>query len=298
MTLVKQLRKHFELDRHFLTFLSGTTTRKRGYVVERLALENGSGERVRAILTRPENAAGQLPAILYIHAHGNRYEIGADELLAGRPALQGALGGIFAGAGFVTMAIDLPAFGQRSNPGESARSKALLWRGHSLAGQMLGEQSAALTYLGGRPDVLEDRIGVFGISMGATLGYWLSAVDPRIACAMHLCCFADFDSLIASGAHDLHGPYLTIPGLLEIASNGQIAGLVAPRPQFICIGDKDPLTPPRSVDIAFAQTRASYLKKDAGHRLNLVRDPATGHQETPLMRELMLKFAIRHLQRA
>ncbi len=40
--------------------------------------------------------------------------------------------------------------------------------------------------------------------------------------------------------HDLHGIYLTIPGLLEVAGNGEIAGLIAPRPQLICIGDRDP----------------------------------------------------------
>jgi hypothetical protein len=39
-----------------------------------------SGE-IRGILTRPSKADGRLPAILYSHCHGGRYEIGADELL-------------------------------------------------------------------------------------------------------------------------------------------------------------------------------------------------------------------------
>jgi dienelactone hydrolase len=142
----------------------------------------------------------------------------------------------------VTLAIDLPGFGGRATASESALAKARLWRGRSLAGQMLGELASALDWLAARPEVDAGRIGAFGISMGATL-YWLAAVDPRIACVVHLCCFADFDRLIETGAHDLHGIYLTIPGLIDLASNGRIAGLIAPRPQLICIGDLDLLTP-------------------------------------------------------
>ena len=171
-----------------------------------------------------------------------------------------------------------------------------MWEGRSLAGQMLGELSSALDYLAARPDVDADRIGVFGISMGATFGYWLAAVEPRIACVMHLCCFADFRELIATGAHDLHGIYLTIPGLLDIAGNGEIAGLIAPRPQLICIGDQDPLTPPRAVDLAFAANGAAYEAAGARDRLVLHREAETGHEESAAMREHMLAFAGMHLK--
>ena len=46
----------------------------------------------------------------------------------------------------------------------------------------------------------------------------------------------EHDALIEADAHDLHGLYLTVPGLLSLASNGRIAGLVSPRAQFIGIG--------------------------------------------------------------
>ena len=161
---------------------------------------------------------------------------------------------------------------------------------------MLGELSSAFDHLVGRPDVDADRIGVFGVSMGATFGYWLAAVEPRFACVMHLCCFADFRELIATGAHDLHGIYLTIPGLLGVAGNGEIAGLIAPRPQLICIGDQDPLTPPHAFEPAFAQTAAAYEAAGARYRLVLHREAQTGHEESAAMREHMLEFAAAHLQ--
>jgi pimeloyl-ACP methyl ester carboxylesterase len=295
-TLTQKLRDIFEVDQHPITPVSVQVGASDGFASEELVFAARDGEKIRGILTRPLRLRTPAPAILYIHAHGGRYDIGANELLDGRPALQGALGPVFAARGYVTLAIDLPAFGKRMTPGENSRTKALTWRGRCLAGQMLGELASAVSYLGGRQDVRPGSIGVFGISMGATLGYWLAAIDQRIVCAMHLCCFADFSKMVATGAHDLHGHYLTVPGLLDIAGNGEIAGLIAPRAQLICIGDRDPLTPPGAVDLALFQTRAAYSGAHASERLMVHREPDTGHEESPQMRQLVLEFAHRHLQ--
>lgn len=289
MANIEALRRSFEIGRHGLDETAREVSEAAGHVVEQVTFETDSGEPVRGLVTRPAEATDS-PAILYLHAHGGRYDIGAGELLEGRPALQSPLGPALAAMGFVTLAIDMPCFGARASVTESALSKALLWRGRSLAGQMLGEQAAALDWLAARDDVDASRIGAFGISMGATFGYWLAAVEPRIACVAHLCCYADFGALIETGAHEGHGIYLTIPGLLDVASNGEIAGLVAPRPQLICIGDVDPLTPPAAVDIALAQTRAAYAAAGAADRLFLHREKETGHCETPAMRRAVLAF--------
>ena len=290
------LRQAFEIGRHPLTFAGAERCEVDGIVVEQLRFATQGGAPVRGILTRPDVAHDRRPAVLYIHAHGARYDIGADELLDGRPALQAPLGPIFARLGFVTLAIDLPTFGRRASEAESALAKALLWHGRSLAGQMLGELHSAMDYLGTRADVAPGRIGCFGISMGATFGYWLAAVDPRLAAVAQLCCFADFDELIAAGAHDLHGIYLTIPGLLDIADNGTIAGLVAPRPQLICLGGRDPLTPEAAVATALGRTRSAYAAISAGDKLVVLREPDAGHEETPAMRERVLSFLSEHLK--
>lgn len=292
--MIERLRAVFEIDDHPLDPVSRQEEARDGFVVETLAFRTKDGEAVRGFLTRPASA-GPHPALLYIHAHGGRYEVGADELIAGRPALLSPLGPDFAQAGYVTLMVEMPAFGTRATPGESARAKAALWQGRSLAGRMLGEQAAALSWLAARADVDAARIGVFGLSMGATLGYWLAAVDPRVAAVAHLCCYADFAALISSGAHDLHGIYLTVPGLLAIAGNGEIAGLVAPRPQLIAIGDRDPLTPPDAVDAALAATRAAYAAKGADDRLVVHREPETGHVETAAMRRAVFDFFARFL---
>ncbi|HEV2514099.1 MAG TPA: dienelactone hydrolase family protein [Devosia sp.] len=263
-----------------------------GYEIEHLTLKLGDTE-VRGILTRPLRVEGRLPAILYGHSHGGRYEIGADELLDGREYLLDPLGPAFARAGYVTLCIDMPVFGARATMTEGAAAKALLWYGKGLFGQMLCDHSAALTYLASRPDVDPARIGAFGISMGCTLSYWLAAMDERIKAVAHLCCFADLRKMIELGNHDGHGVYLIVPGLLNEADAGAIGALVAPRPQLICIGEADSLTPPAAVALAWEETSAAYA--NAPGRLQLVSEPGVKHQETPRMREAALSFFAKNL---
>jgi dienelactone hydrolase len=289
-----RLRQAFEIGEHPLSLRSRRAVDRDGFILEELEFLTADGEAVRGFLTRPPHDR-PVPAILCIHAHGFQYQIGASELMDGRPSLHSPVGPVFPGMGFAALMIDMPGFGVRAEPSESARTKARLWRGKSEAGQMVGELAAVFDWLAARDDIIADRVGVFGISMGATLGYWLTSVEPRIACVAHLCCFADFGALIETGAHDLHGIYLTVPGLLNIAASGEIAGRIAPRPQLIAIGDLDPLTPPAAVDLALGQTRAAYAALGASERLIVHREPESGHVETPAIREAVLAFLRRHL---
>lgn len=281
------------LDEPPVSLVSRRIEDKGDYAIEHLRLRLGE-EEVRGILTRPNKAGGRHPAILYGHSHGGGYAIGASELLDGREYLLDPLGPVFARAGYVTLCIDMPIFGQRASVSESFAAKALLWHGKSLFGQMLSDHSAALTYLAGRDDVDASRIGAFGISMGCVLSYWLAALDTRISAVAHLCCFADFRTMIALGAHDGHGIYLTVPGLLTEADAGTIAALIAPRPQLICVGEADHLSPPSAVARAWAELVPAYAATP--DHLEKRSEPGVGHEETPTMRAAVLDFFGRHLQ--
>lgn len=287
-----RLREIVGLSEPSVTLLSSEVERADGYVVEHLQLRLGE-DLVRGILTRPADNDRRMPAILYGHSHGGAYHIGASELLDGREYLLDPLGQAFARAGYVTLCIDMPVFGLRATLSESSAAKALLWHGKSLFGQMLSEHCAGLSYLAGRQDVDPARIGAFGISMGCTLSYWLAAMDDRIAAVAHLCCFADLRTMIASGAHDGHGIYLTVPGLLAEADSGSIAALVAPRPQLVCIGEADDLTPAAAVGRAWSELEPAYA--EVPERLELVSEPGIGHRETPRMRAAALEFFARYL---
>jgi pimeloyl-ACP methyl ester carboxylesterase len=266
-----------------------------GVTVERLTLAGRDGP-VRAFLTAPVGAARNRPAVLAIHAHGNRHAIGASELLQGRPAiLDPPWGRALAEAGFLTLCPDLPGFGERSAEQESALAKRRLWQGGTLFGDMLSELLAARRLLAGLPDVDPARIGAAGLSMGATLAFWLGALEPKVRAVAHQCCLADLAMLVESGAHDLHGPYMTVPGLLPRFRTGEIAGMLAPRPQLVCIGADDPLTPPAALATALADLRAAYAAADAGDSLEVLVEPGVGHRETPGMRHALLDFLGRRL---
>ncbi|MGK6313145.1 alpha/beta hydrolase family protein [Neorhizobium sp. DT-125] len=274
-----------------LELADGFSEIRDGYVLEHLRFRLADGEEVRGFLTRPKTGfATPGPAILYAHAHGARWDIGASELTEGRPALIDAPGPVLAREGYVTLCIDMPTFGERAGVTEDAAAKAALWHGRTLFGQMLSEQAAALSWLSARPEVDPARIGVTGLSMGATLAYFLAAIDGRVKAAAHLCCYADFATLVETGAHDMHGHYLTVPGLLRETSTGEIAGLIAPRAQLIAIGWDDPLTPPAAVEKAFAETEAAYLAAEALGALVFLPQAGVGHKETPAMRQAVLSF--------
>jgi hypothetical protein len=279
-----------------IELVSTETGPRDGYLFERLEFEVEGAGRVRALLTRPARADGPFPAILYGHSHGGRREIGASELMDGRSYLLSPFGPLLARAGYVTLCMDMPTFGDRHHTEESAAAKAHIWYGTSLIGQMISEQSAALTYILSRDDVDPGRIGAFGISLGSTLAYWHAALDLRIRAIAHLCCYADYATLVELGAHDNHGIYLLVPGMLRHTSTGEIAGMVAPRPQLICLGDEDELTPPLSIERALAVTRPMYELAGAPEALEVFLQAGVDHRETPEMHEKVMAFFERELR--
>ena len=236
------------------------------------------------------------PALLYCHAHGNAYGIGSSEVLRGRPALQDPpLAKDIARAGWTVFCADMPGFGPRQAQGrESALAKAAHWHGETLLGQMVNDQLIALDVLVevARPSL----VATLGISMGGTLAYLVAALRDDIAAAAHLCVFADMALLIKNGAHDLHGPYMTIPGLLKKHDMSSIAALIAPRHQFVATGAEDPLTPANAYRRAIKTLTRAY--RDHPDRLTVIRDMAAGHQETPKMRKAVLSFLASLVDRA
>ncbi|MFV0490421.1 MAG: dienelactone hydrolase family protein [Pseudorhodobacter sp.] len=223
-------------------------------------------------------------AVLYAHAHGNAYGIGKAEATEGRPALlDPPLGLWLAAQGHVVLCPDMPGFGERQEEGtEAALSKAALWQGRPLLGVMLDDLARAGAALKVRPEVDPARIAVIGLSMGATLAYFHAALRPEIAACAHFCAFADIAPLIATGAHDLHGSYMTVPGLLPAHDLGDVAALIAPRLQIVGVGLRDPLTPPAAFTPALDRLRRAYAK--SSDRLQVVVEPEGGHRESPAMR--------------
>ena len=241
-----------------------------------------------ATFQRPDHGAPPYPAVLYCHAHGGEYALGRKELTDGARWLSAPFAPDLLAAGYAVLCVDMPGFGDRQVEGsESALAKAGLWQGRPLFGQMLAAQVAALDWLCRHKDIDAGRITTLGTSMGAALAMWVAALEPRVHSCVQLCMFANISPLIASGVHDRHGPYLTVPGLLPLADIGDVAALIAPRPQFVGLGADDVFTPPEAREPALASLRAAYHGSDA---LHVHIAPGSGHLETAQMRREILCF--------
>jgi hypothetical protein len=258
---------------------------------------SATDEHGRAIVVGPNGDWRGLPAVLHAHAHGRRHGIGAGELIESRPAFATPLPAeSYAAAGMVALSIDMPHFGARwsgDENAEAADAKAHLWRGDTLFGRQLRDLGGGLTLLSRL--VGHAWIGVAGLSMGATHAFWLAALDRRVRAVVQMNGFADLATLVESGAHDLHGQYMIVPGLIGVARTGEIAGLVAPRPQWIGIGLADPLTPEPAARIAFADVEAAYAVMRAPTRLSIAVDRTAGHAEQPGWRAEWMGFLTHQL---
>jgi acetyl esterase/lipase len=265
------------------------------YVLEKLVLDLNGIEPVPAYLVRPRHQQGPVPAVLYNHAHGGNYELGKDELLSGRDALQKPpYAEALVQNGYAALCVDTWAFGERRGRSESEIFKHMLWKGQVMWGMMVYDSLRAIDYLTSRPDVDASRLATLGISMGSTMAWWVAALDTRIKVCVDLCCMTDFQALIRSRGLDGHGIYYYVPGLLKHFATAQINALIAPRPHLCLAGNYDRLTPPEGLDSIDAELGTVYRAEGAPEAWKMVRYE-TGHLETAAMRAEVLSFLRRWL---
>lgn len=258
--------------------------------LERWRLRLNDRQDVPALLLLPQGRGVPRGVVLYGHAHGHRYDIGKEEVLAGRPSLQAPpYGEVLVQRGWAVLAIDHWGFGERQDPSERALVKRTLWQGSTLWGWRLHDTLAALDWLQASPPLAGLPVVTLGISMGGTLALWAAALDERIAGCVDLCCAAEFDALLDSGGYDLHAEYFFVPGLLREFTLAEIAALIAPRPHLSLAGSADPLTPPAglvSLDVALRAACAALGAPGAWRQVV----ETGGHAETATMRSAVLDW--------
>lgn len=287
--LYSLLGKVPERNRKIAVNLIGEEERA-SFVLEKLILDVNGEEPVPAYFLRTKKASGKAPVMVYNHAHGGNYEIGKEEVLTGRPALQNPpYGEVLTELGYSVFCLDTWAFGERAIRSETDIFKQMLWRGQVMWGMMVYDSLRALDYLETRPEVDPERIGTMGISMGSTMAWWLAALDDRIRVTVDICCMTDFHELMKQNNLAAHGLYYYVPDLLNHFSTASINELIAPRPHLSVNGDLDPLTPVEGlirIDEHLKQVYSAYGKPEAW---KLLRYEA-GHTETAEMRTEIIAF--------
>ncbi|MBM3822568.1 MAG: dienelactone hydrolase [Verrucomicrobia bacterium] len=277
-----------------------------GYIVEKFEFDNGAGATIPGYLVLPEKAAGPVPAILYCHWHGGEYPIGKEEIFRAdhtpeppAPAL--------ARRGYAVLCIDAYGFGERNGqgpggeaekggPGEMSASKFQLWWGRSLWGMMLRDELMALDYLVSRPEVDARRVGVTGISMGATRTWWLMALDERLKAGVAVACLTRYQELTAAGGLKYHGIYYFVPGMLAHFDSEAVVACAAPRPLLCMNGDSDAGSPVEGIrEIEKRVARVYSLYGNSNSFRSEVHEK-TGHVYLPVMWTSMFEWMDRHVR--
>ncbi|HEY3856677.1 MAG TPA: alpha/beta hydrolase family protein [Verrucomicrobiae bacterium] len=267
-----------------------------GYVLEKFEFENGAGATVPGYILLPKEASGasrKFPAILYCHWHGGQYEIGKEELFQAKHTPEPP-GPALAKRGYVVLAIDSYCFGERNgrgpggpdekgSAGEMTASKFQLWYGRTLWGMIIRDDLMALDYLASRSEVDPRRIGVMGMSMGATRAWWLMALDERLATGVSICCLTRYQNIVEHQLLKAHGIYYFVPNMLNYFDTEAVVALIAPRPAFFMDGDSDGTSPVDGVHEIEARVRPVYQLYNAQTNFESVVYPNQGHLYTPAM---------------
>ncbi len=265
------------------------------FIQEKIEFDNGAGATVPGHLLLPKNPTGKSPAILFCHWHGGEFQIGKDEIFQNKHYPE-APGPALAKKGFVVLAIDAYCFGERQGKGpggpeemgvegEISAAKFNLWTGRTLWGMMLRDELIGIDQLSKRPEVDANRIGVMGMSMGATRAWWLMALDERFKAGAAIACLTRYENLIRNGQLKAHGLYYFVPNIMNYFDSEAVVSLIAPRPALYLNGGKDAGSPTDGIRIIENTAKQAYKLYGAEKDFQSVIYPDQGHTCTVEMWE-------------
>ena len=249
------------------------------YVRTRLVFTAEPYADVLAHLLVPRGADGPVPAMVCLQGHspGVHISIGVAnndrerEMIAGDRdiAIQAARNG------FVALAIEQRAFGERGETLQQARAEHpcqdavmhSLMLGRTLMGERVWDVMRGIDLLERMPEVDASRIGCMGNSGGGTTTFYTGCLEPRLALAVPSCSFCAYKDSIMRIYHCADN---YIPRILQVAEAGDLAGLIAPRKLVVVAGREDAIFPLHGVEEAFATAREIYQAAGCADHIELV----------------------------
>lgn len=203
-------------------------------------------------------AAGPAPTIVF--CHGNAFNIERHT----------AFMEFLPGEGFNVFLFDYRSYGM-SDKGPLHRDG------------LIHDAGAAIDYVFSRDDIDPDRVGLYGMSLGGTIGLAAAAEDDRIASVLSLATFSTWEGVSGDFVPVL-GPWLISPGRDAVDT----APMLGDRPLMILHGTND-----RVVDFRHAALIVDAAER-AGVDVELQRFEGAGHidwvESNPEMRDAIGAF--------
>lgn len=273
-----------------------------GYRVDAITYQVEPGERVRAFLLVPDgvDAAHPAAAVAVWHQHAGQWHLGKSEPagLSGDPMHH--TGVALAREGFVVLCPDTLCFEERCDPalpaGRYEQFQFLRYavQGKCLAWKNILDMRRAVDLLVSRPEVLADRIGCYGHSMGSTCTWLVGPWEPRLRCLVGNCCLPTYAAI---ERHRLIHCFTNfVPGWTRYGDTPDIAGLVAPRPLHLNFGELDRDSPMDGVRPGLETIAAAYERAGCPERFSSFIEPGAGHVLSEAMWQRARDWLVLHLK--
>ncbi|MFN0198439.1 MAG: dienelactone hydrolase family protein [Planctomycetaceae bacterium] len=261
------------------------TIQKDGYRIESLYYDAEPDDPIPAMLLIPDGVTKDkpAPAVAVWHQHAGQWHLGKTEPagLAGDPMHH--TGAALAKEGYVVLCPDALCFEERQDPtkklpaGNFERFEFLRYvvAGKCMAWKNILDMRRAIDFLVSLPEVIGERIGCYGHSMGSTHTWLVGPWEPRLRCMVGNCCLPTYQAIHRE--HMLHCFPNYVPGIFPDADTPDIAALIAPRALHLNFGETDSGSPIDEVRRGLDVIRNAYAAMHAEERFTSYIEEGTGH---------------------
>jgi len=257
--------------------VTGTMERE-GYRIEKLVYQSKPSLFVTGNFYLPTGAGGGLPCVVYLCGH-MPHPSGAKTQCQDRYLW-------YPRHGFACLVLDPLEFGEVPGIHHGA-SDLNMWHwlslGYTPAGVEVWNAMRALDWLGTRPEVDPQRIGVTGISGGGVMTWFLAALDDRVRVAIPSCSTYTIGTQVAGRLVPRQCDCTFYPNVFR-QDFPVVAALIAPRPLLITSGRRDGIFPPAGYQEVFRRAKKIYdLHEKSGTGSTRIRevDDNCGHTDSP-----------------
>lgn len=277
---------------------------KPGYVIESLYYDAEPNDPIPAYLLIPQgvSASNPAPAVCVWHQHAGNWTKGKSEPAGLMADPMHHTGAALAREGYVVLCPDALCFEERRDPtgklkdGNFERFEFLRYvvAGKCMAWKNILDMKRAVDFLVSRPEVISDKIGCYGHSMGSTHTWLVGPWETRLKCLVGNCCLPTYQAIHRE--HMLHCFPNFIPGLMQFGDTPNIAALIAPRPLLLNFGDNDSGSPIDQVRAALPVIQQAYDSMHASDKFQAVIEENTGHVLSETMWKRTRDWFAKHLR--